>query len=538
MKILELRLKHFGKFTDKNIRLRDGINILYGENESGKSTLHSFIKGMFFGMERGRGRASAHAAFRIYEPWENPNDYSGSLVFESGEKTFRIDRNFDRYTKKAELICEDDGEVLSVADGDLEMLLGGLDSGGYDNTISIGQMKVETGQPLAAEFKNYATNYDSLSGEDGMSREGIQQGRYPGYTTEHFAMDLSRALDCLKEKKKALEREIKESLLEKQAKRERMEQEASYVWRDVHRLEEEFARISGELEYRRKKASREADHVESRRMIDELRPDKWRVHPVELILFAVIIILAFILIAKPWNFLVSIIIFLACGLYVWNRMKVGKQEEKTPPELILEEITPEEEKIPLEKLVWEQAHVRDELREKQIQYGNLKEQLEELDEVSEDYREYDKRRSALSLAMERLNELSGELRRQLEERLKGEASRILSHITEGKYTQLLIDDGMQMSLLKDGRRISLGQLSRGTVEQAYFALRMAACNVLHEEEYPVILDDTFAYYDDVRLKNVLKWLGENKRQVLIFTCQKRETQLLEELGLAYHQENL
>lgn len=47
MKILELRLKHFGKFTDKNIRLRDGINILYGENESGKSTLHSFIKGMF-----------------------------------------------------------------------------------------------------------------------------------------------------------------------------------------------------------------------------------------------------------------------------------------------------------------------------------------------------------------------------------------------------------------------------------------------------------------------------------------------------------
>ena len=181
---------------------------------------------------------------------------------------------------------------------------------------------------------------------------------------------------------------------------------------------------------------------------------------------------------------------------------------------------------------------RSELREKQIQYGNLKEQLEELDEVSEDYREYDKRRSALSLAMERLNELSGELRRQLEERLKGEASRILSHITEGKYTQLLIDDGMQMSLLKDGRRISLGQLSRGTVEQAYFALRMAACNVLHEEEYPVILDDTFAYYDDVRLKNVLKWLGENKRQVLIFTCQKRETQLLEELGLAYHQENL
>ena len=161
-------------------------------------------------------------------------------------------------------------------------------------------------------------------------------------------MDFGRALEHLKEKKKALEREMKESLLKKQAERERMEQEASYVWRDVHRLEEEFGRISKELEYRQEKAANEVENVESRRIIDELRPAKWRIHPVELILFAIIVILAFILIARPWNFLVSIIIFLACGLYVWNRMKVSKQEEKTPPELILEEITPEEEKIPLE----------------------------------------------------------------------------------------------------------------------------------------------------------------------------------------------
>lgn len=534
MKIQELRLKHFGKFTDKDIRVGDGINILYGENESGKSTIHSFVRGMFFGMERGRGRASLHDAFSTYEPWENPNYYSGSLKFESGGKIFRIDRNFDRYTKKAELVCEDDGEQLSVADGDLEMLLGGLNPGRYENTISIGQRKAETGRPLSVEFKNYATNYYALSGEGCSMSHGMPLGDGTG----NGETDLGRTLEHLKEKKKALEREIKESLLKKQAERERMEQEASYVWRDVHHLEEELGRISGELEYRREKAAREGGSVENRRIIDELRPAKWRIHPVELILFAAIIILAFILIARPWNFLVSIILFLSCGLYVWNRMKVGKQEVKTPPELILEEITPEEEKIPLEKLVWEQTHVREELREKQIQYGNIKEQLAELDEVSEDYREYDKRRNALSLAMERLNELSKELQRQLEERLKDEASQILAYITEGKYTQLLIEDGMNLSLMKAGRRISLEQLSRGTVEQVYFSLRMAVSGVLYEEEYPVILDDTFAYYDDVRLKNVLKWLGECKKQVLIFTCQNREEQLLQELGIAYRREEI
>lgn len=542
MKIQELRLKHFGKFTDKDIRLREGINILYGENESGKSTLHSFIKGMLFGMERGRGRASAHDAFSTYEPWENPNYYSGTLKFESGGKIFRIDRNFDRYTKKAELTCEDDGELLSVADGDLEMLLGGLDSGIYENTISVAQTKVETGKPLAAEFKNYATNYDAVTegNREGIVSEGVRlpQRMSYEYTAGSGEVDFGRALEHLKEKKKALEREMKESLLKKQAERERMEQEASYVWRDVHRLEEEFGRISKELEYRQEKAANEVENVESRRIIDELRPAKWRIHPVELILFAIIVILAFILIARPWNFLVSIIIFLACGLYVWNRMKVSKQEEKTPPELILEEITPEEEKIPLEKLVWEQTHVREELREKQIQYGNLKEQLEELDEVSEDYREYDRRRAALQLAMDRLSELSGELQRQVEERLKSEASRILAYITDGKYTQLHIEEGMHLSLFKEGKRISLGQLSRGTVEQVYFALRMAANTVLHEEEYPVILDDTFAYYDDIRLKKVLKWLAEHKKQVIIFTCQNRETKLLDELGITYHIEEL
>ena len=302
MIIQELRLKNFGKFTDKSIQLKEGMNLMYGENESGKSTIHTFIKGMFFGMERGRGRASVYDTYSIYEPWENPNYYAGSLRFRVGQKTFRLDRNFDKYSKKAELICEDDGEELSVTDGDLDVLLGGLNAGNYENTVFIGQLKIETGQSLGIELKNYATNY---------------------YATGNSELDLGRALQSLQEKKKLLERDEKNYLMKKQQKRERMEQEASYVWRDIHHLEEECERITGELEYRQKK---EKDQEENRRKIDELRPAKWRIHPVELLLFAVFVILAFVLIAKPWNYLVAIVIFLACGLYTWNRMKVGKKQ--------------------------------------------------------------------------------------------------------------------------------------------------------------------------------------------------------------------
>ena len=519
MKIRELILKNFGKFTDRRIKLDDGINILYGENESGKSTIHTFIRGMFYGMERGRGRAAVNDTYSIYEPWENSNYYSGSLKFESGQKVFRIDRNFDRYSKKAELICEDDGELLSIEDGDLKMLLGGLCAESYDNTVSVQQLKIQTSQSLVGELRNYATNY---------------------YTSGTAGIDLEGALQKLQDKKKEQERMVKDALIQKQQKREYMEQEASYVWRDVHRLENEALNIEEELRHRREKENSENGRREetNKGVMDELRPSNWRIHPVEIVIFALMIVLAFVIISRPWNFLVSIVVFLLCLIYVWNRMKVGKKQEKSPPELILEEITPEEEKIPIEQLEWERIHITAELKEKRIQYENLQEQLAELDEVGQEFQELDRRRQAIQLALDQLQKLSGNMQNQMKAELDQNASEILAEITNGKYEKLLMDEDLHISLMSHGKRVAIEQVSRGTVEQIYFALRMSAGEFLQEEELPVILDDTFAYYDDERLRATLWWLAEHKKQVLIFTCQKREEQLLKEMGIAIKREEI
>lgn len=512
MKIQELIVKNFGKIKDKKVEFSEGINVFTGENESGKSTLHTFIRSMLFGLERGRGRASSSDTFSKYEPWENPNYYSGCLKFESGGKTFYLNRHFDKYSKKAELICEDDGEELSVADGDLEMILSGLTLTGYENTVSVGQLGVRPGQTLAGELKNYATNY---------------------YATGNSEINLEEALLSLRAKKRELEQKAKEELVKKQQKREQIELEASYVWRDVHRLTEEQEHISKELEHRKEKEKSRQREQENKGVIDELRPNKWRIHPIEIILFAIIVISAFIFINRPWNYLVAIIISLLCVIYVWNRMKVGKKDIKTEPEIILEEITPEEEKSSVEKLRWEMTRVRGELKEKQVQYDNLMEQLEELDEVSASYQEQDKKIQAVKLAMDKINELSKELQEELEKWLDGRASEIIEDITGGKYTRLVIDDALQMSLISQGRRIPVEQVSRGTIEQAYFALRMASSELLYEEAYPIVLDDTFVHYDDARLKNTLRWLAGNKKQVLIFSCQRREEELLKELGISF-----
>lgn len=496
MKIREVYLKNFGKFQNQRIQFHDGIHIFYGENESGKTTIHTFIKCMLFGLERGRGRAASKDTFSLYEPWENPNYYAGVLRFESGGKNFLLERNFDRYSKSARLICEDDGEEFSLEHGDLEMLLNGLTSDNYENTVSVSQMKVETNQGLAAELQNYSTNY---------------------YATGSSEIDLDGAVKRLDKRKKELEKEIQKSLQEKQQKRYEMEQETTYIWRDIHRLEQETEEIDVEIQKEKQQ------HQEAIRQKEA--EGKWRVSPLMLFGMIVLLVLAFVLFHKPLNYLLMIVFVLAEGIYVWNRMKDGKRKSR-------EEIE-REGKSTLAKLLWEKEHIQMELKEKQIQYGNIQEQLEELEESDEADKRQDKRKRALELALERLEELSRGVHKEFGVRLNEKASEILSVITGGKYTMLMIDEKLKMKLYTGERNISIEQVSRGTIEQIYFALRMAASDLLYEEEYPLVLDETFAFYDDVRLENTLRWLLEQKRQVLLFTCQTREQKLLEKINSSH-----
>ena len=208
MKLLELELRNFGKLHDRTIRPGDGVTLIYGENESGKSTVHTFIRAMLFGLERGRGRASANDTFSRYEPWDNESFYAGNLRFSCDGKVFVLRRNFDKYHKRAVLVCETDGEELSVEDGDLAVLLDSLTAASYENTLCIGQMRAPTSQALAGELKNYATSY---------------------YVTGDSDIDLTAAQELLLSRKKALDKEVKQALSEKQKKRESIEQEASYV---------------------------------------------------------------------------------------------------------------------------------------------------------------------------------------------------------------------------------------------------------------------------------------------------------------------
>lgn len=490
MKIRELYLKNFGKFSEKQIVLEDGINLFCGENESGKTTIHTFIKSMLFGMERARGRAAGHDIFSLYEPWEQPNYYAGRIKFESGGKNFCLTRNFDRYSKSSSLICEDDGEEFSLEHGDLDVILNGLHIANYENTIAAGQMKVEPNQSLAGELQNYATNY---------------------YSTGNSDIDLDGAITRLQKQKREVEKSLREHLNERQQKKSVVEQEKNFVWREIHNYEEELEKLEEQIDLQKSSLEDlEAQEVK-----------KWRVHPGEILGVLVVMLLVVILIEKPFNYLLAIVLFLGEGLFAWNRLKDGKKKSH---EQVLEEARSE-----LQKYLGSKKQLQNGLKEKQVHYSNLQEQLEEMEEMDSFYQSKEQEKRALELASNKLLELSEGVQQELSVRLNEKASKILCEITGGAYTMLLIDEKLKMSLIKDGRKILLEQVSRGTIEQIYFSLRMAAADLLFDEDYPLILDETFVYYDDVRLENTLRWLKKSKKQVILFSCQKREQEILKRI---------
>ena len=74
-------------------------------------------------------------------------------------------------------------------------------------------------------------------------------------------------------------------------------------------------------------------------------------------------------------------------------------------------------------------------------------------------------------------------------------------------------------------------LSRGSTDQLYLAVRLAVYELCLDSRPPVVLDDALTTFDDDRLKLALQLLQElaETEQILLFTCQKREGAVLEEL---------
>ena len=115
-------------------------------------------------------------------------------------------------------------------------------------------------------------------------------------------------------------------------------------------------------------------------------------------------------------------------------------------------------------------------------------------------------------------------------------SGIIQKISNGKYKKVSIHEEKGLIVeLENGEYVSANLLSAGTIDQLYLSLRLSMMDEITKEKMPIILDETFAYFDDERLKNILLFLQEQSKdhQIILFTCTKREKQILDKLKIDY-----
>ena len=164
--------------------------------------------------------------------------------------------------------------------------------------------------------------------------------------------------------------------------------------------------------------------------------------------------------------------------------------------------------------------------------------MEEQQALQDSCRQYQKTLDAIALAKERLQKVSGEIRKDLTPQLGERLSRITARLTDGKYTKVLLSRDLHIRLEepKNHQLVPLSALSRGTMDLIYLAMRMELLQVLSTDTIlPLLLDDSFVQLDDSRTSNLLNYLVRNRQgQVLLLTCHSREESILKAQAVPYH----
>ncbi|MCI8551886.1 MAG: AAA family ATPase [Lawsonibacter sp.] len=137
---------------------------------------------------------------------------------------------------------------------------------------------------------------------------------------------------------------------------------------------------------------------------------------------------------------------------------------------------------------------------------------------------------AIALAMDALTQANHQLQERFSPELNRLAGEYMARLTGNKYPAVSLTKDLEGFVREEGSVLPRGTLwlSRGTVDQLYLAVRLAVCRLCLPARPPIMLDDALACFDDERLTHALELLWElsGKQQTLLFTCQKREGEVL------------
>ena len=507
MEILELQVKHFGKFLEYKVPLHGGVNIIGGGNETGKTTLQAFIRAMLYGIDTGRGRRGEEYFLR--RPWDDPAYFAGAMRVKSGGKIWRIERSFSREERSLRVVSESDGQISPRPQEELDRMLGGMSEQAFLGTVFIPQGGAPVDQALMDELQRYMVNFQE-------ARDG--------------SLDVDKAVGFLKARQKELEDRRKQTQGE-------LGERLAGLDREIRFLQEELGREDAAQPYAAEMADDMGMPGASPRLERGRPHSSAGFYPVFVRLMAALLGVSGVLALACAVFAHSIpgrivllmfaaFLLLLCGLtirsIIADRAMEAEEEEREPNEM--------RRMQDRERLLLEEGKKEGARREKEEKRRSMMMRLRLLEQERDElWRQADRggqeqeELAALEMARERILSLSAGMAARGSSQLAGEASRILAQLSGGRYTRIALDERGQLQISTPDMVLEPRQISTSAAERAYLAVRIAAADILSDgEPVPLVLDEPFAMYDDAHLAVALRCLLESGRQVILFTCSGRE----------------
>lgn len=130
--------------------------------------------------------------------------------------------------------------------------------------------------------------------------------------------------------------------------------------------------------------------------------------------------------------------------------------------------------------------------------------------------------SNIDTALQYIDEASAEMHQNFGSALNLKTAEIFRRLTGGKYDSVIVSSDFNISVKNPTGSVDWQYLSTGTIDQSYFALRLAVADMLSDKKnsMPVLIDDVFSQYDDIRTKQGLDFLDDYSAnaQIIFFTC--------------------
>ena len=607
MKVEEIKINAFGTLKNKEINLSDKINIIHGKNESGKSTLLTYIKTAFYGISRNKNGKEI-SDYDKYKPWSG-EEFSGKIKYtlDNGEQ-FEIFRDFNKKNPKiynAKLEDVTNQFNIDKKEGSqffFEQV--GIDENIFTSTIMAEQLEVKLSEQrqniLIQKIANIAgtgnSNMSYNKAKDRLNKKQLDevgtertQGK-PINILKNKIKNIEQILGKLnlyKENKSIIEQnkiKLKNKIREQEQRKELIKQISELNGKII--IETEKANYKRNIKEEKESKIQELIN-EKNKLIQENKNNKTN-NKLFIIIFLVLIslLIANIVIIKNKFITYTTLILVGAEIVIYYLAKAQKEKRKKEviknntdlintkiellekeKEVIEEEIKTEENELKAEKEHIKNKYnielydienskndleqITNEINEGKIKLNTLEieekgisSQLEELitlqeehENLSEQLKEIEQKNYEINLAKEFLEKAYEKMKINITPKFTENLSQTIKNITNDKYSKVNINDENGLIIeMQNGEYVSAEKLSIGTIDQLYLSLRMSMVEEISKEKMPIILDEAFAYYDDERLENILKYLIErfNNHQLIIFTCTNREKEILNKLNYKFN----